>query len=125
MSTYRLEKLFAPRSIAVIGGSARRTSTGRAVLDNVLAGGFAGAVHLVNPRYDEIAGVRAVKSCDALPDAPDVVAIAVPPAAVPDAVADASRKAAPSASSSRRGLVMVPVRSPRCASAMPAPPACA
>src|SRR5262249_17103328 len=51
-----------------------------------------GAVRLVNPRYDEIAGVRAVKSYDALPEAPDVVAIAVPAAAVPDAVADAARK---------------------------------
>jgi acetyltransferase len=92
MSTYRLETLFAPRSVAVIGGSARQTSTGRAVLENILGGGFSGPVHLVNPRYDEIAGVRAVKSYDALPEAPDVVAIAVPPAAVPDAVADAARK---------------------------------
>jgi acyl-CoA synthetase (NDP forming) len=75
-----------------VGGSARQTSIGRAVLENILAGGFSGAVHLVNPRYDEIAGVRAAKSYDALPVAPDVVAIAVPPAALPDAVADAARK---------------------------------
>jgi acetyltransferase len=92
MSTYRLETLFAPRSVAVVGGSPRQTSTGRAVLENLLGAGFPGAVHLVNPRYDAIAGVRAVKSYDALPQAPDVVAIAVPPAAVPDAVAQAARK---------------------------------
>ena len=92
MSTYRLETLLAPRSVAVVGGSARQTSTGRALLENILSGGFSGAVHLVNPRYDEIAGVRAVKSYDALPQAPDIVAIAVPPAAVPDTVADAARK---------------------------------
>jgi acetyltransferase len=92
MSTYRLDTLFAPRSVAVVGGSPRRTSTGRAVLENILGSGFPGAVHLVNPRYDEIAGVRAVKSYDALPQAPDVVAIAVPPAAVPDAVAQAAGK---------------------------------
>ncbi len=92
MSTYRLETLFAPRSVAVVGGSARQTSTGRAVLENIRSGGFSGAVYLVNPRYGEIAGVRAAKSYNALPEAPDVVAIAVPPAAVPDAVADAARK---------------------------------
>jgi acetyltransferase len=92
MSTYRLERLFAPRSVAVVGASARHTSTGRAVLENLLNSGFPGAVHLVNPRYDAIAGVRAVKSYDDLPEAPDVVAIAVPPAAVPDTVAAAARK---------------------------------
>ena len=92
MSTYRLETLFAPRSVAVVGASPRQTSTGRAVLENLLGSGFPGAIHLVNPRYDEIASVRAVKSYDALPETPDVVAIAVPPAAVPDAVAAAARK---------------------------------
>jgi acetyltransferase len=92
MSTYRLETLFAPRSVAVVGASPRQTSTGRAVLENLLGSRFPGAIHLVNPRYDEIASVRAVKSYDALPVTPDVVAIAVPPAAVPDAVAAAARK---------------------------------
>ena len=55
MSTYRLETLFAPRSVAVVGASPRQTSTGRAVLENLLGSGFPGAIHLVNPRYDEIA----------------------------------------------------------------------
>ena len=92
MSSYRLETLFAPRSVAVIGASPRQTSTGRAVLENLRTAGFPGAIYLVNPRYDAIEGIRAVKSYDALPEVPDIVAIAVPPAAVPDAVAAAARK---------------------------------
>ena len=92
MSTYRLETLFAPRSVAVIGASPRKTSTGRAVLENLRQAGFPGTIYLVDPRYDAIEGIRAVKSYDALPEVPDVVAIAVPPAAVPDAVAAAARK---------------------------------
>jgi hypothetical protein len=71
--TYRLDKLFAPRSIAVVGGSPRDTSPGRAVLKNLCSGGFSGAIHLVNPHYDSLEGVAAVKSCDALPDTPDIV----------------------------------------------------
>jgi acetyltransferase len=78
MSTYRLETLFAPRSVAVVGASPRLTSTGRAVLENLINGGFAGAIHLVNPRYDAIAGVRAVKSYEDLPEAPDHLALFVP-----------------------------------------------
>ena len=92
MSIYRLETLFAPRSVAVVGASPRKTSTGRAVLENLRQAGFPGTIHLVNPRYDAIEGVRAFKSYDALPEVPDVVAVAVPPAAVPDAVAAAARK---------------------------------
>jgi acetyltransferase len=92
MSTYRLETLFAPRSVAVVGASPRHTSTGRAVLANLLQAGFPGPIYLVNPRYDEIEGIRAFKSYDALPQPPDVVAIAVPAAAMPDTVAAAARK---------------------------------
>jgi acetyltransferase len=59
MSTYRLDKLFSPQSVAVVGASPRESSAGHAVLRNLLRGGFAGAIHLVNPRYDAIEGVRA------------------------------------------------------------------
>jgi acetyltransferase len=92
MSSYRLDALFAPRSVAVVGASPRPTSTGRAVLANLRQAGFAGAIHLVNPGYDTIEGLCAVKAYEALREAPDVAVIAVPPAAVPDAVAAAARK---------------------------------
>src|SRR5271169_6146044 len=92
MSTYRLDKLFLPRSVAVVGASPRRTSPGHAVLRNLRCGGFAGEVHLVNPHYDSIDGVVAVKSYDALASTPDVVVIGVPPSAVPSIVAAAGAK---------------------------------
>jgi len=92
MSTYRLDTLFSARSIAVIGGSPRKTSVGRAVLENLRRVGFPGTVHLVNNRYDAIEGVRAVKSYADLPTVPDVAAITVPPAAVPAAIAAAAQK---------------------------------
>ena len=79
MSTYRLDRLFDPRSVAVIGASARETSPGRAVLSRLKAAGFPGAIHLVNPHYAEIEGIRAVKSIAELPQAPDVAVIAAPP----------------------------------------------
>jgi len=51
MSTYRLDKLFSPRSVAVVGASPRETSPGRAVLRNLRAAAFEGSIGLVNPRY--------------------------------------------------------------------------
>jgi acetyltransferase len=94
MSTYRLDRLFAPRSIAVVGGSPRDTSPGRAVLKNLRSGGFAGEIHLVNSHYDSLEGIAAVKSCDALSGPPDIVVIGVPPAAAPSVVRDAAAKGA-------------------------------
>jgi len=92
MSTYRLDKLFSPRSVAVVGASPRESSVGHAVLRNLRRGGFAGAIHLVNPRYHAIEGVPAIKSYQELPVAPDVAVIAVPPAAVPPTLAAAAQK---------------------------------
>ena len=71
MSSYHLEQLLSPKSVALVGASQRPTSAGRAVLKNLRAAGFAGAIHLVNPHYDEIENVRAVKTFADLPHAPD------------------------------------------------------
>jgi acetyltransferase len=90
MSTYRLDRLFAPRSVAVVGASPREHSLGRLVLRNVIGGGFDGRVHLVNPDHPEIDGVPAVASVAALPEAPDLLVIAAPAAAVPETVAAAA-----------------------------------
>ena len=87
MSTYRLDRLFTPRSVAIVGASPREHSLGRTVLRNVMGDGFPGRVHLVNPDHPEIDGVAAVASVAALPEAPDLLVIAVPPAAVPETVA--------------------------------------
>jgi acetyltransferase len=86
MSTYRLEKLFSPRSVAVVGASPRDTSPGRAVLSNLRAAAFEGSIDLVNPRYAEIEGIKAVKTIQDLPTPPDLVVIATPPQSVPGIV---------------------------------------
>ena len=92
MSTYRLDKLFAPRSLAIVGASPREGSPGRHIVRNVLGAGFSGPVHLVNAEHPQIDGVPAVASIAALSETPDLVVIAVPPAAVPETVAAAAAK---------------------------------
>jgi len=89
MSTYRLETLFSPRSIAVIGGSPRDRSLGRAVLRNLRTGGFAGRINVVNPRHAELDGVATVPTLDKLAPPPDLVVITSPPESVPDLVSSA------------------------------------
>jgi acetyltransferase len=92
MSTYRLDRLFAPHSIALVGASPREASVGRAILKNLRDGGFAGPIHLVNPHFPEIDGVPTIGSIADLPDVPDLVIVAVPPPAVPGLIAAAGAK---------------------------------
>jgi acetyltransferase len=92
MSTYRLDKLFAPRSLVIVGASPREGSLGRHILRNAIGAGFSGRVHLVNAEHPQIDGVPAVASIAALAEPPDLAVIAVPPAAVPETVAAAAAK---------------------------------
>lgn len=91
MTTYRLNRLFAPRSIAVVGASPRELSVGRKILVNLKAAGFAGPIHLVNPKYPEIEGVRATGQVSDLP-ATDLLVVASPPATVPGTIAAAGAR---------------------------------
>ncbi|HEX4920794.1 MAG TPA: CoA-binding protein, partial [Candidatus Bathyarchaeia archaeon] len=50
----RLDALFAPKSIAVIGASNRLGSVGRAVFTNVLLNQYTGTVYPVNPKDHSI-----------------------------------------------------------------------
>jgi acetyltransferase len=92
MSTYRLDRLIAPRAVALIGASPRPSSVGRMILKNLRDGGFAGAIHLVNPRYEQVEGVAAVKRIEDLPSPLDLVVVAAPPTAVPQVIAAAGAK---------------------------------
>src|SRR4051812_50126117 len=92
MSTYRLKNLLSPRSVALVGASARPVSVGRAVLENIRKAGFLGQFGLVNPRHAEIGGVAAVDSLDKLPFVPELVIITARARAVPGIVDQAGRR---------------------------------
>ncbi|NBJ12540.1 bifunctional acetate--CoA ligase family protein/GNAT family N-acetyltransferase [Microvirga arsenatis] len=79
MSTYRLDKLLAPRSIAVVGASPRPGSLGLTFLRNLIAGGFEGDIFPVNPHHVEIEGLACFSSLSDVPEVPDLIVVAVPP----------------------------------------------
>jgi acetyltransferase len=54
MSTYRLDRVFSPCSVALIGASPREKSVGRAVLKNLRDGGWSGPLHVINPKHRDI-----------------------------------------------------------------------
>src|SRR5262245_40699200 len=91
MSSYNLERLLTPRSLAVIGASSRSGSVGSAVLANLRAAGFPGQVGVVNPHQSEVHGMAAVPSLARLPFVPDLAVISAPARTIADHVAEAGR----------------------------------
>ncbi|MCR4612447.1 MAG: acetate--CoA ligase family protein [Bacteroidaceae bacterium] len=61
------EQLLHPQSIVVIGGSNNTHKPGGAVVRNILNGGFAGTLRIVNPKEDEVQGIRAFRNAEELP----------------------------------------------------------
>jgi acyl-CoA synthetase (NDP forming)/GNAT superfamily N-acetyltransferase len=82
--TASLRHVLAPESVVVIGASRRRGTVGRAILDNIRAGGYAGRLYTVNARARQIDGERVLSSVGDLPEPADLAVIAVPAAAVLD-----------------------------------------
>lgn len=83
MTIRNLDKLFAPSSIAIIGASDRPSHVGTVVLDNVVQGGFKGAIWPVNPKYRSLQGLACYPTVRALPSSPDLAVICTPPDTVP------------------------------------------
>lgn len=72
-----LDALLRPRSIAVIGASAREGSFGLRLLNALTSGRYRGAVYPINPRYEEITGHCCYPNLKALPELVDCAAFAV------------------------------------------------
>ncbi|MXQ14434.1 bifunctional acetate--CoA ligase family protein/GNAT family N-acetyltransferase [Microvirga makkahensis] len=104
MSTYRLDTLFSPRSVAVVGASPRPGSLGLTFLRNLIQGGFAGALYPVNPHHREIEERPCFASVAKLPETPDLVVVAVPPRNVLDVIEDAGRRGVAAAIIATTGL---------------------
>jgi acyl-CoA synthetase (NDP forming)/GNAT superfamily N-acetyltransferase len=82
--TASLRHVLAPESVVVIGAGRERGTVGRAILDNIRTGGYAGRLYVVNPRARQVSGEHCLSSVLDLPEPADLAVIAVPAAAVLD-----------------------------------------
>ncbi|MEM3788562.1 MAG: CoA-binding protein, partial [Candidatus Bathyarchaeia archaeon] len=89
--TLHLDKIFNPKSVAVVGASDEEGSVGYALMKNFLEAGFEGEVYPVNIRKKEILGVKAYQTVEQLPKTVDLAVIATPAKTVPDVVEQCGR----------------------------------
>ena len=72
-----LERLFNPRSIAIIGASTEVGSISGQPLNLLIKRGYPGALYPINPKYTELLGKRCYASIEELPEVPDLALIVV------------------------------------------------
>jgi acyl-CoA synthetase (NDP forming) len=90
-----LKGFFEPKSVVVIGASATPQKPGNDVIQNILANGFEGELHLVNPKGGEILGRKVTTSIETLPHGIDLAIIILPAKLNLDALRQVSRKGIP------------------------------
>jgi len=91
-SAHKLDALFYPKSIAVVGASSRPGTAGNDILRNLLLAQLNGSVYPVNPKAESIFGVHCYKSLTDIPYPVDQAIIIVPSAAALGVVEEAIAK---------------------------------
>jgi acetyltransferase len=90
-----LKRFFAPRAAALVGATPDLTKFGGRCLRQALDFGYKGDLFPVNPRYQELEGLRCFASVRDLPVTPDHVGIVVPAERVMAALEDCSARGVP------------------------------
>jgi len=88
----KLKYLFAPKSVAIVGGSPIPNKIGNVLMKNLIDGKFMGKIYAVNPKYTEVLGVPCFPRVTELPKAVDCVIIATPAETVPGILEDCGQK---------------------------------
>jgi acetyltransferase len=84
------QQLINPSSIVIVGGSNDTAKPGGKVLKNLIDNHFSGSLFVVNPKEDEIQGLKCYKSVDDLPQC-DLAILAIAAKYCPDSVEKLAR----------------------------------
>ncbi len=74
---HRLEPLLNPASIAVVGASNNAARIGGMPLAHLTKFGYQGRIYPINPKYEEVFGLRCYADIESIPEAPDLVVLAI------------------------------------------------
>lgn len=93
---HRLAPLLTPRSVAIYGASTREHAPGNTAVLYARDGadGVGRRVYPINPKYEEIEGLKAYPSMDALPETPDLAIFCVASERMEQAVTEAAKAGA-------------------------------
>ncbi len=77
------ESFFNPKSVAIVGASRQKSKVGYEILANMMEAGFKGQIYPVNPKADNIEGLKCYPDLESIKQMPELVIIIVPARFVP------------------------------------------
>jgi len=86
MNIHKLNSIFNPQRIALIGVTTNPNSVSGKVLINLVSGGFRGVVYPVNPDNEAVMGIPCFHDIKSLPKVPDLAIICTPAEKVPSII---------------------------------------
>ncbi len=95
-----LDPIFKPRSVAIVGASRDPKAIGHQCVKNLIESGYEGKIYPVNPKADEVAGLKCYHSVTEIPDEVDIALIVVPAKYVPAVTEECGKKGV-------KGLVII------------------
>jgi acetyl coenzyme A synthetase (ADP forming)-like protein len=91
-TTSKLNSIFYPKSMAIIGASRQQGSVGQALLANIIDSRFQGVVYPVNPNAKGILGIKCYARVADIPDEVDLAIVIVPSRFVPGILEECGKK---------------------------------
>ncbi|MFI4962940.1 MAG: acetate--CoA ligase family protein, partial [Legionellales bacterium] len=91
-TVHELDSLFKPRSIAIIGASQKELSIGNVIIKNLLHYGYTGAIYPINPKINELNGLKSYPTIFDVPDQIDLAHVIIPAKFVPQTIKDCGEK---------------------------------
>ncbi|RLE55215.1 MAG: CoA-binding protein [Candidatus Methanomethylicota archaeon] len=88
----QLDPFFHAEGIAVIGASREPGKIGHEILRSLISSGFKGKIYPVNPKYDEVLGLKCYNSVLEIPGKVDLAVFAIPARLVPRVADECGRK---------------------------------
>ena len=92
MGVEKLDKLFKPNSIAVIGASDKIGKAGYRIFRNLIGSGYEGVVYPVNPTKESIQGIHTYKNINEVPKVVDLAIIVTPARVVCEVVEQCGKR---------------------------------
>lgn len=87
-----MEMFFTPKSVALVGASATPGKVGNSVLDSIAKHDYKGKVYPINPKADEILGIKCYPSLEAIQDPIDLVVVCVDLSVTPPILETCAKK---------------------------------
>lgn len=91
-AVHKLDSLFKPRSIAIIGASTKELSIGNVIIKNLVHYGYKGKIYPINPKEPLVRNIKAYPSIFDVPDEIDLAHIIIPAKFVPQIIEDCGKK---------------------------------